>query len=129
MDCEKSQEFSWSAGQLVSWSAKPAKTLEPATCNLKPEYRDMKIGMLWFDNRKKTALAEKITQAAQYYHQKYGEMPNCCHVHPAMLAGGVEVPGMEVRAAEYIMKNHLWIGTEDRRRGAGDGGPKQLELL
>ena len=33
----------------------------------------MNIGMLWFDNDKKTDLAGKITRAADYYRNKYGQ--------------------------------------------------------
>ena len=45
----------------------------------------MNIGMLWFDNDKKTDLSDKIKRAASYYKEKYGQNPNLCFVHPSML--------------------------------------------
>ena len=47
----------------------------------------MDIGMLWFDNDKKTDLTTKVSRAAEYYQKKYGQMPNLCFVNPASLNG------------------------------------------
>ena len=38
----------------------------------------MDIGMLWYDNDPKADLASKITRAAEYYHKKYGQLPDLC---------------------------------------------------
>ena len=45
----------------------------------------MNVGMLWFDNDPRTALAAKVARAADYYRQKYGGS-DLCLVHPSMLA-------------------------------------------
>ena len=63
--------------------------------------------MLWFDNDKKP-LAEKITEAAAYYRDKYGQAPNCCHVPRSESA--TDINGIRVVASPYILPNHLWIG-------------------
>ena len=44
----------------------------------------MHTGMLWFDNSQ-TALNIKIQKAVDYYHKKYGRIPDLCLVHPSML--------------------------------------------
>ena len=96
----------------------------------------MDIGMLWFDNDKKTDLAAKVGRAAEYYQKKYGQMPNLCFVNPASLNGNgiprfkaspVSLPdkagdavgigdgdkaccGVEIRTSKTIIPNHFWIG-------------------
>lgn len=87
----------------------------------------MNTGMLWFDNDKKRDLGAKVSRAAQYYRQKYGQTPNLCYVHPAMFrsngnGNGKEktrkmvVAGVEVRPAPFVLRNHLWIGRDDEAR-------------
>ena len=69
----------------------------------------MTTGMLWFDNDKKTPLAQKIVAAATYYRDKYGQVPNRCEVHPA--EGLPEKVGViEIIPRQYILPNHLLIG-------------------
>jgi hypothetical protein len=71
----------------------------------------MKTGMLWFDNDPKADLATKITRAAAYYQHKYGQMPNICFVHPAMLNSSAGAPqNIEVRTNRQVLPNHLWMG-------------------
>ena len=80
----------------------------------------MNVGMLWFDNDPRTALAAKVAKAADYYHQKYGLLANICLVHPSMLT--MAEPRMEdiqsgkvaVKPNRSILPGHLWIGTEDK---------------
>jgi len=80
----------------------------------------MKVGMLWFDDDKKTALTAKVARAADYYRQKYGLNPDLCLVHPSMLnpagAGRKEEQAGKValRPNRSILPGHLWIGVEDR---------------
>ncbi len=69
----------------------------------------MNTGMLWFDNDKKP-LAEKITEAAAYYRDKYRQTPNCCHIPKSESAPNIN--GIRVVASPYILPNHLWIGVE-----------------
>jgi hypothetical protein len=71
----------------------------------------MKTGMLWFDNDPKTDLETKILKAVKYYHNKYGENPNLCFVHPSMLAQNHNIPnGVEIRSSAKVLPNHLWLG-------------------
>ena len=44
----------------------------------------MHTGMLWFDDLQST-LITKIQKATEYYHKKYGRIPDLCLVHPNML--------------------------------------------
>jgi len=80
---------------------------------------------MWFDNDPKTALAEKVSQAAMYYEKKYGRVPDVCLVNPKMvpptnspqmaaemrgnLGGGKEIT---IRANRSVLPGHLWIGVE-----------------
>jgi hypothetical protein len=80
----------------------------------------MNVGMLWFDNDPRTALAAKVTRAADYYRRKYGLVPDLCMVNPSMLAEPRPdlIEGragkVAVRPNRLIQPGHLWIGTEDR---------------
>ena len=79
----------------------------------------MRLGMLWFDNDPKTALAEKVERASDYYRNKYGRVPDLCLVNPAMFDGTVTTSGemvigkVRLRAMRTILPNHLWIGLDD----------------
>jgi len=73
----------------------------------------MDIGMLWFDNDQKADLQAKITRAASYYQDKYGEVPNLCFIHPCMLdpsSSNLNQPGVEIRTSNTMLPNHFWIG-------------------
>ena len=85
----------------------------------------MDIGMLWFDNDKKTSIPSKIEKAAQYYQMKYGKIPNLCYIHPKMVNGGngrkgkskqkspqdsMQVGNIQVMKNEMILPDHFWIG-------------------
>lgn len=75
----------------------------------------MNIGMLWFDNDPKTDLATKITQAMSYYQKKYGRRPDLCFVHPSLLGQAKTLTtGIEVRANQHILPNHLWLGLNEK---------------
>ena len=79
----------------------------------------MEIGMLWFDNDKKTDYEAKIERAATYYRNKYGKTPNLCFVHPCMIPingskntekTSIKSQGVEVRTSKTMLPNHFWIG-------------------
>ena len=78
----------------------------------------MDIGMLWFDNDKKSDYEAKIERAAAYYRDKYGKTPNLCFVHPCMIPNAnrnAEKPslksqGVEIRTSKTMLPNHFWIG-------------------
>jgi hypothetical protein len=74
----------------------------------------MNIGMLWYDNDKQSDLSTKIQRAADYYHTKYGKVPNLCMVHPRTL-GDYTLKGnsIEVRATRSVLPNHFWLGVNN----------------
>ena len=79
----------------------------------------MNVGMLWFDNDPRTALAAKVSRAADYYRQKYGLVPDLCLVHPSMLGERrdlveAQTGKVAIRPNRAILPGHLWIGTEDK---------------
>lgn len=81
------------------------------------------IGMMWFDNKPKTTLADKIKEAADYYKKKYGAWPDACQVSQAASA---QVPAsgffeyesgkINVRALHSILPYHLWIGVAEKEQ-------------
>lgn len=70
----------------------------------------MTFGMLWFDNSK-SPLRDKIIRAADYYRQKYGQVPNCCLVNAAQFEQ-LDLGILKVEGAKNILPGHLWIGVE-----------------
>jgi hypothetical protein len=71
----------------------------------------MNIGMLWFDNDKKADFSTKIERAANYYHTKYGKLPNLCLVHPRTLGNNSwNGNGIEIRTTRSVLPNHFWLG-------------------
>jgi len=85
----------------------------------------MEIGMLWFDNDRKTSIPSKVEKAARYYEKKYGVNPDLCYVHPKTVKGEKGGNGQLQKSAEQdpitigkilVLKNekvlpdHFWIG-------------------
>jgi hypothetical protein len=71
----------------------------------------MEYGMMWFDDSPKTRIAEKITQAIDYYRKKYGDNPDICFVNPSMLEAPIEGPkNITISPLHSIMRWHFWIG-------------------
>jgi len=73
----------------------------------------MHTGMLWFDNSK-TALDIKIKKAMNYYHKKYGRIPELCLVHPSMLTEQPKDDEITIRSYRPVLPGHIWIGIEDK---------------
>ena len=74
----------------------------------------MHTGMLWFDNSQ-TELNIKIQKAVDYYHKKYGQVPDLCLVHPNMLKDTiVEEEKITIRPYRPVLPGHIWIGIEDK---------------
>jgi hypothetical protein len=72
--------------------------------------------MLWFDNSQ-AALNTKIQKAVDYYHKKYGRIPDLCLVHPSMLEKNqkqLEINKLTVRPYRPVLPGHIWIGIEDK---------------
>lgn len=76
----------------------------------------MNTGMLWFDNNPKTALVQKVQEAADYFQKKYGKTPDLCLVNPAMLAESqMQAGAIIVRPWKTVTPGHLWIGVEEKQ--------------
>ena len=74
----------------------------------------MHTEMLWFDDSSAT-LKSKIQKAADYYHKKYGRLPDLCLVHPNMLKDvKLEEEKITVRPYRPVLPGHIWIGVEDK---------------
>lgn len=74
----------------------------------------MHTGMLWFDNSQ-TELNVKIHKAVDYYHKKYGRIPDLCLVHPNMLKdSNLKEEDITVRPYRPVLPGHIWIGIEDK---------------
>ena len=74
----------------------------------------MDIGLLWYDDDKKSTLDEKVQRAAEYYKNKYGVNPNACFVHTSMLEGASRMCGdVRVRSIHNVIRNHFWLGVNE----------------
>ena len=70
----------------------------------------MDIGMLWLDDDKKRTIEEKVSQAAAYYLNKYGQTPNMCLVNEKMLTEEKQVGKIKVKPAHNVLVNYFWLG-------------------
>jgi hypothetical protein len=71
------------------------------------------IGLMWFDNSDKS-LTAKVVDAAARYRNKFGVVPNCCHINPADLDGLKELGVIKLIPDPGVLPGHLWIGNEER---------------
>lgn len=75
----------------------------------------MMTGMMWFDSDPKKPLEVIVAEAARYYFQKYGRVPQVCMVHPKMMPDGVQeltISVIKVKPMRAVMPRHIWIGVE-----------------
>ncbi|MGH2538528.1 MAG: hypothetical protein ACRDHL_14150 [Candidatus Promineifilaceae bacterium] len=70
----------------------------------------MDVGMLWLDDDKRATLEQKVERAAEYYREKYGQVPELCFVNKAALEEGRLVGAIEVRPAGYMLPHHFLLG-------------------
>ncbi len=72
----------------------------------------MNVGLLWFDEGN-GKLAHKVKRAAKRYHERFGQNPNICYVHPEALSDEEQHVGkILLKASSRILRNHLWVGYE-----------------
>jgi ribosomal protein L40E len=91
----------------------------------------MTEGLLWYDDSPNRDLAQKVQEAADRYHFKFGVRPNLCYVHTSALElGSVQLNGVRLVPADNILRHHFFIGveesqeallSEERPRAAGNG--------
>ena len=78
----------------------------------------MNVGLLWYDNGSGD-LVGKVTRAAKHYQNRFGEKPNVCYVHPALLPeGDQQVDGIRIHASGRILRHHFWLGLEQKEPAA-----------
>jgi hypothetical protein len=70
----------------------------------------MNVGMLWLDDDKQRPFEEKVIRAADYYREKYGNLPDLCLVNIQMLTGKQKVGAIEVEPAKTVLPHHFWLG-------------------
>lgn len=86
----------------------------------------MQVGLLWFDNDPRRAVAAKALDAARRYREKFGVMPDTCYVNSAALGGRemtVPLPAtdkavLRLRPAADICPHHFLVGVEDATANA-----------
>lgn len=70
----------------------------------------MNVGMLWLDADVKRPFDEKVERASDYYKQKYGRLPEICHVNPKMLENTKKVGKVLVEPLQSVLPHHFWLG-------------------
>lgn len=79
----------------------------------------MMMGMLWFDNDPKTTLEQKVTNALKHHAHRFGRDADLVVVNTKN-AEGIELDviskacNVTVKAARYVMANHMIVGFEDQ---------------
>lgn len=81
----------------------------------------MNIGMLWLDSDRDRDLGSRLTRAAAYYAEKYGQRANLCVIHPDMVGDDPvpALPELAVRLRTDILRDHVWIGVDEARGRLG----------
>jgi hypothetical protein len=76
----------------------------------------MEVGLLWYDNDPRRTLDDKVGNAARRYREKFGRLPNTCHVHSAA-CGRDRVchladlhTAVRLVVAPNILPHHFWLG-------------------
>jgi len=71
-------------------------------------------GQMWFDNDPAKSIEEKVQQAAQHYHAKFGHLPNTCYVNQrAIDSDGQQVGGIKVVRMPNILPHHFLLSKEE----------------
>lgn len=71
----------------------------------------MKSGMLWLDADARRTLDEKVERAVEYYHQKYGAMPDLCLVNTSTFTEEEKSVGaVKVQRTRTVLPHHFWVG-------------------
>ena len=73
----------------------------------------MNVGMLWLDNDTKRPFEEKVQRAIDYYQQKYGCLPEICHVNPQMLGKSKKIGEINVEPLQTVLPHHFWLGLKN----------------
>ncbi|NWG22504.1 MAG: hypothetical protein HXY39_19535 [Chloroflexi bacterium] len=66
--------------------------------------------MMWFDDNARKAAATKIEEAIAAYIRHFKTRPNVVLVNQLDQA---DVPGVQVRAEQYVRRDNFWVGWEE----------------
>ena len=76
----------------------------------------MNIGLLWYDDDPKKTLERKIGDAVARYQERFGALPNACHVHgegtEARRQATVGERQLALVPNRAIRAHHYWVGAE-----------------
>jgi hypothetical protein len=72
----------------------------------------MNIGMMWLFDKPLAGLVPNLIDAADYYRQKYGQVPNICMVNPKD-AVALNVGIVTIEPMKEILPKSLWIGMRE----------------
>ena len=70
----------------------------------------MQIGLLWFDPDKRRSHQQKLDDAADRYAERFGRLPNLCHVNPDEVFAHDSI---RIQPDPAVLKNHLWVGFDE----------------
>jgi hypothetical protein len=74
-------------------------------------------GWMWFDNDPARSIEEKIQQAAQHYHTKFGRFPNTCYVNQRAIdidGDGRQMGEIKVVGMKNILPHHFLFTKEEQ---------------
>ncbi|MBN2006129.1 MAG: hypothetical protein JXA21_22425 [Anaerolineae bacterium] len=72
----------------------------------------MNVGLLWHDSGVED-LSVKLARAANRYQARFGQRPNVCYVHPALLPNGdAKINNILVKSSRRVLQHHFWLGQE-----------------
>ena len=72
----------------------------------------MMTGMLWLDADARRSVEEKVSRAIAYYHEKYGELAQCCYVNRELFSEEQLIAGVRVLPVANVIPHHFLISTE-----------------
>lgn len=73
----------------------------------------LEVGLLWYDADPRRPAEMKIAEAAERHEEKFGIVPNVCHVSPeAYQVLGHQVDDTRVIANRWIRPNYFWLGVD-----------------
>jgi hypothetical protein len=72
----------------------------------------LKVGLLWFDDDSRRALAAKLDEAAARYEERFGVQPTLVHVNPAQ-AEGLKHRRLRVFGDAGLRRNYFLVGVDE----------------
>ncbi len=70
----------------------------------------MRIGLLWYDADPKKPAQTKIDEAVARYRERFGAVPNTCHVSPQQ---PTVHPYLHIVANPWVRPHMFWLGEDE----------------